>query len=205
MRILCDIDSTVCDSLQYWLDEIGARSGVYANVSQIESWSLDTCPPLDRVSPSLIYGILNEHAFNANAPVMAGAVESIKRLVDEGHDVYFVTARHGDVAIVETIAWVKKHFPFVETRERLVFMADKHLIEADVIVDDRAETLEKYRNAHPHAMCLGIRFPYNARIPDCNYDYVFVPYGAEAWTKLLQVIHSYCEYDSLLDGVSKVS
>jgi 5'(3')-deoxyribonucleotidase len=189
LTILVDIDSTICDSLPRWLEVIAEKTGVKAQVSDITEWGMHNCSPLNRVDPKLIYGILNEPGFNRDLKPMAGAVEALKALMEEGHKVYFVTARYGPVGMPETLEWFARHLPFVDPKAQLVFMADKELLEADVLIDDRAETLERYWGAHPYSRLIAIEYAYNARLKE-SAQYRTVPYGPGAWKKILKLATS---------------
>lgn len=162
-RILVDLDGIVCDTLDYWLEKIAKASGVRALVTDIDRWELEKCPPLDRVDRKIIFGVLNAPGFMRGAPKMTGAVEALKRL-NVGGDLYLVTARHGENSMPETLEWCEEHLPFLDARRQTIFAYDKHIIDADVLVDDRAETLEEYHSHHPSALCVGLRYPYNERL-----------------------------------------
>ena len=212
LTIILDLDSTVCDSLPAWLEAIGKRTGVYAKVSDITGWNMHQCPPLNTLDPKAVYGFLDEPGFNLGLPVMAGAQDAVAKLTNEGHRLYFVTARFGKHGMPETIEWMARHFPAVNLKAQLGFFADKHLIEADVIVDDRAETLEKYWLSHPYSTCIGIGYPYNERLidfdrrPDLDEagqpkqvspgpQYRLVPYGPDAWSKIVKIITKVAKTD----------
>jgi len=209
LTIILDLDSTVCDSLPTWLDAIGKKTGVYAKVSDIIQWHMHQCPPLDKVDPKIVYGFLDEPGFNLALPVMPGAQDAVAKLMADGHKLYFVTARFGATGMAETIEWMKRHFPAVNPKTQLGFFADKHLIEADVIVDDRAETLERYWLSHPYAHTIGIGYPYNERLVDFDRrpdpkkpeqvapgpQYFLVPYGPDAWSKIVKLITKVAKAD----------
>lgn len=173
MRILIDLDGIVCDTLDYWLSKIADASGVRAQVNDITKWELEQCPPLDKVDPKIIFGLLNSPTFMAYAPEMPGAVEAL-RLLNSRHKVYLLTARHGRNAMPETLDWVETHLPFLNWTRQVIFCHDKSLIPADVLIDDRAENLEKYKIQwggsahwiHHYPLCIGLAYPYNKQLQD---------------------------------------
>jgi predicted secreted acid phosphatase len=105
---------------------------------------------------------------------MAGADKYVKRLMDDGHDVMFVTAREGPVSIPETLKWMKKNLPFVN-KKQLVFMYEKHKLPADVLIDDRTENLAKYQEYNQDSICMGIKYPYSGNVGH------LIDYGPDAW------------------------
>ena len=181
LRILVDLDCIVVDTIPSWLDRIHQRTGVRACLRDITSWDLAACYPLTTVSREDIFSVINEPGFTADLPPMPGALENLKKLHDAGHKIYLVTARFGTNNMPETITWVKKHLPWFDAEKRLCFLHDKSLINADILIDDRAETLTAYRAAHLHARLLAISYPYNKNVP---YGTYCVAYNAEAWPQL---------------------
>jgi len=182
---MCDVDGIVADTLPYWLQKIGDDTGVRAEVSDITQWDLSKCAPLaGNVSPGDIFGYLNAPGFNLMVPVMPGAVEGVKKLMDAGHDVYFVTARFGSNGLPETLKWFELNFPFISTKQ-LVFLKDKYRFQADVIIDDCAENLEGYWGAHGFAQCVGITYPYNVQLEE-KPQYRMIPYGPKAWSGIVK-------------------
>lgn len=164
MKILIDLDGIVCDSLPRWLQHIADKTGVVAQMFDITDWELTKCPPLDKVDPKAIFKILETPGFTAGIQPFWGAVQAVEQLVEDGHEVMLVTARHGPVSMPETLEWVQRYLPFLDVRTTVVFCHNKELIPADVIIDDRPETLVRYREAHPRALVLGIEYPYNKHL-----------------------------------------
>jgi hypothetical protein len=126
--------------------------------------------------------------------------------MNDGHEVYLVTARSGATHVAETFQWIAAKLPFIDVRRQLVFLYDKHLLSADVIIDDKGATLTKYKQTHPNALVLGISYPYNtyleysSDIADRNT--LLVEYGDAAWVTLYQQILLHSEYytrDQLAD------
>ncbi len=175
LRILVDIDSVAADTLPYWLDRIATDTGVRAQISDITLWDMAKCPPLTTLAPKQIFGVLQAEGFIRNVPPMPGVATALKRLMDQGHEIYLVTARHGPVSMPATIEWMKEHLPFMNPEKQLIFAYDKNLLQADIIIDDKAETLEKYLAAHPRSLAYKVNYPYNEtlkhdRLGAVSYD-----------------------------------
>ncbi len=186
MRILVDMDGIVTDTLPAWLKRIHEKSGVLATVDQITSWNLNENPPLDKVHQGIIFGILNEKGFNANLPQMNGASKVLHRLHKAGHDIHILTARSGDTCILETIAWLKEHMPWLSTKKKLGFFYDKHRVTGDVLIDDKPSTLHEYREAHPNAHLVTIDYPYNK---DAPANTIRVAKDGNEWEAIERVIN----------------
>ena len=166
LRILIDVDGIVANTLPYWLAQI-AKATKFTAVAQVEDikvWDLSKCPPLDKVDPKLLFGMLNDSYFMINVPVIFGAKEGIQQLIDDGHEIVFVTARTGATSMGETLEWFHKHFPKINTEKQLAFLYDKQFMIGDVLIDDKAATLEAYKAKHKEALTIGIRYPYNEHL-----------------------------------------
>lgn len=194
LKILVDVDSIAADTLPYWLDRIGKDTGVYAQVSDITLWAMDKCPPLDKVDPRTIFGLLQEPGFIRNVPPMAGAAGVLKQLMDDGHTVMFCTARHGPISMPDTLAWMREHFPFMSSEKQIAFIYDKEWLEADIIIDDKPTTLETYLAKHKNALGLTIEYPYNAYLKDAYLKGAerirVVPRHDTSWADLYRVIRA---------------
>lgn len=87
----------------------------------------------------------NHDGIILNPKMMIGAVETINKLIEEGHDVHIITARH-ESTLKDTFIWLKREGILVEDSK--VHFLGSHNKEAlikelslDVFIDDRMETL----------------------------------------------------------------
>jgi len=195
LRILIDIDGIVADTLPHWLRRISTKYGVTAQMSDITQYDLTKCPPLNYIKPEHIFDVLQDPGFTVTVPMMEGAPNVLKNLMSDGHEVYLVTARSGATHIAETFEFLKMRLPFIDTRKQLIFLYDKHLLPADVIIDDQAATLVKYKTWHPNALALGIKYLYNEHLElrGSETDVMLVEYGDTAWATLYQQIMLHAE------------
>ncbi len=85
------------------------------------------------------------------------AVDTIRRLAVQGHDLVFAAARDDDPYGVQTSAWLDEWLP--GGRPPVVFVQDKTLLDVDLLVDDkpgmiRAAVAHGMGVAHPaHPYC----------------------------------------------------
>lgn len=166
MKILVDLDGIVADMLPAWLRRVHELTGVLATPSDILKWNLNENSPLDKVDPKILFGILNEKDFNINLPLMPDAHYYLEQLHKAGHEVNIVTARYGTNCMPETLTWLQRAMPWLNVEKKVWFCYDKHRITGDVLIDDKAETLIKYREEHPNAHLITIDYPYNQHAPE---------------------------------------
>ncbi len=165
MKIIVDVDAIITDTLPAWLQRIYETTGIRAYPQDIKKWNLYENAPLNQVAIADLLAPLNEPRFTVNLPMMADANVFLKKLYDAGHDISIVTARHGKICMPETIEWFEQMMPWLNIHKKLWFIHDKHRITADVIIDDKAEYLIDYKNAHPNAHLITIDYPYNQHAP----------------------------------------
>jgi 5'-nucleotidase len=81
----------------------------------------------------------NDHFYEELEPIQ-DSVEQIECLVDNGHNVKFVSA--ADYSIVKSrVDFIKRYFPYLDVNDSLILTRDKHNMWADVVVDDYPKNL----------------------------------------------------------------
>lgn len=186
-RIIVDVDGIVTDTLSYWLDVIYDCTGYRATPEDIKVWELHKNLALMQIPPRIIYDRLQDKGFILSLPEIPGAVEYCKRLQEDGHQVHFVTARHGLQSMPETILWFNQHMPWVNVETQVNFLYDKeNFADADFIIDDKASTLVKYLNRWPNSTACTFIYAYNRHLLDM--DIVFFDKDDKGWEKLYTFI-----------------
>lgn len=136
--IMIDVDLTLVDSLSPWLRWFKARTGVELNPT---SYGLEGImqehmndDPLEYWRQPNVYDNLKPYGFS---------VRTIRKLREEGFQVVFVTHSPYPEQIGPKEAWLDWHYdkgiPVIHTEH-------KELIDADIMIDDNIEMLEKFLN-----------------------------------------------------------
>ncbi|PAW95305.1 5'(3')-deoxyribonucleotidase [Mucilaginibacter sp. MD40] len=82
--------------------------------------------------------------FFRTIPVMPGAVEAVKQLMND-FDVYVVSAAmEFPNSLIEKKEWLEEHFPFI-TWKNIVFCGSKSIIDADYLIDDHCKNLDVFK------------------------------------------------------------
>lgn len=77
-------------------------------------------------------------------PVMVGAVEAVKKLM-QNFDVYIVSAAmQYPHSLSEKLGWLNEHFPFISWRN-IIFCGDKSIIGTDYMIDDHIKNLDFFK------------------------------------------------------------
>lgn len=164
LRIIVDMDCILVDLFTDMLKVIGQEHGLQATVEDLTQWDMAKCPPLDKMNPKDLYGIFRRPNFFRTLPPLPGALKAFKKLHDSGHQLVIVSTPSGPGSAADKYSWLAEHMPYLSERD--VFLGShKHMVKADVIIDDRGETLEAYNREWPQALCLGIGYPYNRYLP----------------------------------------
>ena len=86
-----------------------------------------------------------EELWNALEP-RNGSQRGIKKLVDDGHDVYFATATHPK-NFAWKVEWLQRYFGVVPSKN-IICICNKGLLNCDVLIDDYAENLLANKLCH---------------------------------------------------------
>jgi 5'(3')-deoxyribonucleotidase len=201
LHILVDIDSTIADTLLYWLKTIKDDTGVEASVAEITEWDISKCGALKTLNREKVFSYLSRPGFTLNIPAIKDAHFYLKCLQDAGHKITFATAREGMHAKEETVIWLYQNFKGLEDCD-LCFLKDKTKIQADVFIDDNLNNLNSYTLAHPRALVMGLDMPYNKNMPLNKIN----PTGLYSdWTDIFDAIrHHTVTHLPFLDKIKKL-
>lgn len=149
IRILLDMDEVVAQCMKHWLERIYILHGEDVARDDIDRWEFHE--HFKHTDKDDIYNILREPGFFAALEPIDGAIDGVKKLVDAGFDVVFVTScAHGHS---DKRAWLKKHMPFFD-RKNIIFAERKELVTGDIFVDDRPQNLYRWvRLNNKNAIC----------------------------------------------------
>lgn len=138
LTILVDLDDTAEDLLGAWCLWLNNHYGTEFYPDDITTWDLsDKFAPLTKQQ---VFQPLQTAGFWKTVQPKPEAQLYLKKLADDGHDVYFVSATHYTSAFVKQVHMVERLFPFVDW-DHIIFTENKQMILGDVIVDDGLHNL----------------------------------------------------------------
>lgn len=157
LTILCDMDSISADLQRSWYGAYNEEYDDSITVDDILTW--DTHKYVKKECGKAIYKYFTPELFRNLKPIV-GAIEGLRRLVNAGHQVIFLT--HSPVGCRDVKeAWAKEHFPFVS---EMICANSKYLINGDVLIDDSPKNIIEYRQHHPNTNIFTIAYPYNEEV-----------------------------------------
>ena len=166
MRILIDMDGIITDLLGKWLDRYNDGFNDCLTVDMVDSWHLQECVKPE-CSEERLFSYIKQPGFFSDLKPLPGGVEGVKELVSLGHTVRFATAPCNADSAKCKIAWLDYHFRGSGIKGLDSFLChDKEWIEADLLIDDKPETLARWDVKG--GMTATIEYPYNAHLMvDC--------------------------------------
>ena len=139
MTILVDMDDTIEQLLQAWIRDANEEYNRNVSYEDVTSWDVSAAFP--GLTREQVYGIPMRPGFWKNVDPIPGAAESLKRLMDAGHEVYIVTATPHESVPEKIKEHLFKYFPFLSWRQ-VIITGNKQLIRGDVLIDDGVHNLE---------------------------------------------------------------
>lgn len=195
-----DMDGMMVNLLGPWLKSLAERHPpLDVTIDDITEFKMEKCAKLAHLSRNQILDVLSTPDYFANLPAIDGAIETITRVHEAGHEVHIVTALPGsgkkaEVVQANKLAWLAKHLPFQLSFNRIHFAEADQKAEhtMDVFVDDRGETCIAYKQQHPGALVMAIKYPYNQAILRDAAEIVLVDdhkNTCKAWAEIEQRIY----------------
>ena len=139
MTILVDMDDTIEQLLKAWIKRANEKFDRNVTLDDITSWN--AAEPYHGITRKQIYDITYEPGFWSSVEPMPGAVEALKHFMDEGHEVYIVTATEIEHVEEKMKGLLFRYFPFISW-EQVIITSRKQMIKGDVLIDDGIHNLE---------------------------------------------------------------
>lgn len=138
LTILVDMDNCIENLSVAWVGYLNDRYGTDVPLSNVTSWDISKAFP--SLSKEQVYGVLQEKALWERVKPLPGAAKYLKRIMDDGNDVFIVTASHPDTVGVKMNTVLFKYFPFIPY-ENIIVSRKKQMISGDILIDDGIHNL----------------------------------------------------------------
>lgn len=179
MTILVDMDGVLGDLITPWIARLNFRYCTDVKPEKIKEWDLRKAFP--ELSGNQIYEPLHDPGLWDDVKPVPGAQAMLKRLVDDGHNVYVVTSASRNTASIKLTHFLFKHYKFLSD-DNVIITRHKELIDGDVLIDDGPHNFGRVRG-------LNILFdaPHNRSIPAKSLDAV----RETSWEGVYYTINKY--------------
>lgn len=133
LTVLVDMDDTIESLSDAWIAYLNDRYGTNVRKEDVTEWDFSKAFPT--IEKSKVYeALIDEQLWDAVKP-LPGAVKYLKKLIDDGNDVYIVTASNLDSVSAKMNKVLFKYFPFIKP-QNVIITAKKQLVLGDILIDD---------------------------------------------------------------------
>lgn len=138
LTILVDMDDTIEELGDAWISYLNDKYGADVARESVTDWDISKFYP--NLTRNQVYEPLKNEDLWRNVKPKDGAVEYLKKLIIDGHDIYILTASHYK-SIQHKIGLVfLKYFSFIPWRN-VIIACNKQMIKGDVLIDDGVHNL----------------------------------------------------------------
>lgn len=138
MTILIDMDDVLEDLVSGWVYYINDRFGTHVRPQDVKDWNMALAFP--DLTPEQVYSAVTDDKLWSYVKPFDQAVTYTKRLIDDGHTLYVVTASHYKTLSTKMETVLFRYFPHIGW-DRVIVTENKHLIKGDVLIDDGPHNL----------------------------------------------------------------
>ena len=138
MTILVDMDDVLENLSEAWIASLNEEYGMEVDYKQERDWKMEKSFP--DLTPAQIYAPLYDDAFWGTVKPIRGASEVLEKLIDEGNEVFIVTASNYTTLKTKMEDVLFKFYPFLDWRNVIVTYR-KQMILGDVMIDDGPHNL----------------------------------------------------------------
>lgn len=131
--ILIDMDDTIENLLVPWISWLNSKYGTFVKPEEVIDWDIDKFfPTLTRYE--VFEPVYTEDFWDMVMP-KDGAVEYVKKLIDDGHKVYICTNSNYKTLKSKMDKALFRYFNYL-TWSNVIIARDKQMVNADFLIDD---------------------------------------------------------------------
>lgn len=138
LKILIDMDDTIENLIPAWVEWLNKRHKLNVKASDIKSW--DIYSYFSTLKKEAVYAPVYKNRFWKTVTPKYDAIKYIKKLIDDGHEIFIVTNSHYKTLKPKMEKVLFKHFPFISWNNVIV-TSNKQIIRGDILVDDGIHNL----------------------------------------------------------------
>jgi len=187
MIIGVDIDNIIYNTTQAVLDIHFENTGERLQLEDIKSYYIEKF-----VSPKYrpdFHKIFLDKRVWQRVELLSYCVETIRKLHDAEHQIYFVTAADPE-NIAKKARFLQRTFPFIDMRKHFISTYRKQMIKLDMLIDD-------YQGKIIGADYKAIMFdyPWNRNIDEDKYLNMFRVRGWQDVFETVEFLERYIEWE----------
>lgn len=137
--ILIDIDDTIENLCETWVSWLNKQYGTSVKYDEITEWDMSKFFP--NLTKEQVFEPLHNPKLWDYVQPKHGAVEYVKKLIDEGYNVYLCTSTDYRNVRPKYEGVIQKYFPYIKWSQ-VIIASHKQMIKADFLIDDGVHNLE---------------------------------------------------------------
>ena len=138
--IAIDMDGVIADVEAQFISWYLRDYGIQITREDLQGRNEDNAFP----EKGLIRKFARTSGFFLSVPVMEGAVDALKTLMED-FEVYIVSAAmEFPLSLSEKLSWLNTHFPFISWKN-IIFCGNKNIVNTDYMVDDHIKNLDNFK------------------------------------------------------------
>lgn len=138
LTILIDIDDTIEYLCATWVEWLDKKYNLDVKYDDITEWNMRVFFP--SLTEDQIYEPLHTDSFWGMIKPIPDAIPYVKKLIDDGHNVYLCTSTDYRNVKPKFELIIKRYFPYINWNQVIVAQ-NKQMINADILVDDGVHNL----------------------------------------------------------------
>lgn len=188
LNIIVDLDEILVDLKNPWLAIYNEKYN--DNLTIAKATDFDLANVVKKECGEKVNELLTYDLFRNCKPV-PGSIDAVS-LLSAKHNVHIVSAHHAPIptSAVAKIEWCYEYLPFINKR-KITLTHQKHLIRADIIIDDKYQTVAE---CDAFMAAATIAYPWN-QAGAMYYDLYAKDYRntEKCWSEILEWIDWYAE------------
>lgn len=182
ITILVDMDDTIENLCDAWVTYLNNKYNLSVSTSDITEWEMTSAFP--SLSKTKIYEPLHNKDFWYTITPKEDAQIYLKRLVEEGYNVFICTSTNYDVSTYKMDAIIGRYFPFIDWKQ-IITSHNKHMIKGDVLIDDGFHNYDKERD-----MFFLYDTPHNRNVSEDSSNF----FRCHNWQEVYEAVEKYYDF-----------
>ena len=181
ITILIDVDDTIEDLCGAWCKQLNNKYGTNVQKEDVTDWDIHKFFPM--LTREQVFEPIHRDDFWKAVEPKQDAIEYVKRLLDEGFQVYLCTSTDYRNVWAKYEYVIKPHFPYIEW-SNVIIAYKKQMVKADFLIDDGIHNLEG-----GEYIKILMTAPHN-KFYDATANGI---YRVNNWKEIYKIIHKYVE------------
>ena len=127
------MDDTIENCTETWVNFVNRRYGTDVDPDSLTEWVVSAAFPT--LTHEQVYACVIEDEFWQTVRPFEDAVYYLKKLIDDGHKIYIVTAAQYESIKVKMEAVLFRFFPYLSWND-VIITSKKQMLKADFLIDD---------------------------------------------------------------------